>query len=207
MEEQKVEPETMIDIAYIDCMYDIKHLQIFDCNAFYEEKFSNVKFKINKEKFKELLQHRMAGFKLFEKFAKEKELGENCYIKVRFDGENVFILLNYLKREVYEEVKQTVDGFVKVVLNDFLTLCRTSQITRDDVVNKIESEIKAINPGMEFSMREIFSKYKNLFWDLNDAIETYKIILNDYKSKISQIDKFGDKFTRIQPGKFDFDLF
>ena len=70
-----------------------------------------------------------------------------------------------------------------------LTLCRTSQITRDDVVNKIESEIKAINPGTEFSMREIFSKYKNLFWDLNDAIETYKIILNDYKSKISQIDK------------------
>ena len=47
MKEEKVLFDPMFELAYRDCMYDIKHLQIYGNEAFYEEKFSNVKFKIS----------------------------------------------------------------------------------------------------------------------------------------------------------------
>lgn len=206
MNESKVEFETMIDIAYCDCLYDIKHLQIFGQDAYYEEKFSNVKFKIVEEKFKELLEHHIEGFKSFEKFSKEKGLGNNCYLEARFDGQYIFIPLYYFNKNIDEETRKSVDRFIKVVLNNFLTLCRTWQITLDDVAYKIKTEIKALNSDTEFSMREIFSKYADFFWNIDDAFLVYKSVLNDLKLKIDALDKFGDKFVRIKPDELDFDF-
>ena len=207
MQENKVQCENMINIAYCDCLYTIKHLQICGYDAYYEEKFSNVKFKIKEEKFKELLHHHFEGLKSFEKFAKEKELGSDCYLEARFDGQYVFIPLYYLNREVDEETKNNIDSFIKMILKDFLTLCQNYKITLDDVSYKIESEIKALKPDTEFSMREIFSKYSNFFWNLDDAMTVYKNILTNLKYKISPLDKFGDKFKRLKPDEFDFDFF
>ena len=207
MNESKVEFETMIDIAYCDCLYDIKHLQIFGHDAYYEEKFSSVKLKIDEEKFKELLEHHFEGFKSFEKFSKKKGLGNDCYLEARFKGQHVFIPLYYFNKEAEDDTGQAVDRFIKVVLNNFLTLCRTYQITLEDVACKIETEIKELKPDTEFSMREIFSKYANFFWNLDDAIMVYKSILKNLNSKIGPLDKFGDKYVRLKHNELDFDCF
>ena len=207
MKEEKVLFDPMFELAYRDCMYDIKHLQIYGNEAFYEEKFSNVKFKINVEKFKELLKHHFESFKALEKFANEKKFGNECFLQVLYNGEHIYAPLYYFDREVGEETKKYVDNSIKVILKDFLNLCRTCQITPDNVAYEIETEIKALKPNTEFSMREIFSKYADLFWGLDDAVEVYKIVLKNIKSKISQLDKFEDKFERIEPDDDDFDFF
>ena len=51
-EEKKVEFDPMIQITYCDCMNDIKELSIFLTDGYYDEKFSNCRFKIDVEKFK-----------------------------------------------------------------------------------------------------------------------------------------------------------
>ncbi len=204
MKEEKVLFDPMFELAYCDCMFDIKHLQIYGNVAYFEEKFSNVKFKISVEKFKELLKHHIQSFSSIEKFAIEKNLKNDCHLEVVFNGEHIFIPLGYLKTDVDEETKKYVDNFVKNVLSDFLHLCREYKITPMDVAYKIETDIKAIEVNTEFSMKEIFSKYTELFWNLDDAVEIYKLVVSDLKSKISQMDKFGDKFQRIEVDDFDF---
>ena len=204
--EGKVEFEDMIDLAYCDCLYEIKHLQIFGNNAYFEEKFSNVKLKIVEEKFKEILKHHFEGFKSFEKFSKEKGLGNDCYLEARFNGQYVFIPLYYSNKDVDEQTVKQVNSYIKMILKDFLSLCRNCQVTLDDIAYKIEGEIKKLKPDTEFSMKEIFSKYANFFWNLDDAIIVYKNVLNNLKYKISALDKFGDKFIILKPDEFDFDV-
>lgn len=207
MNEKKVEYENMIEIAYNDCLHNLKHLKIVDNDAYYEEKFSNAKLKVDAEKLKNLLKHHLEGFKSFEKFAKEKELDGRCYLEVYFNGEHVFAPLYYSNKNLDEESERCVDNFVVMILRDFLSFCKNCKITPGDVLYDIKQEIIKLKPGTKFSMSKIFSKYAKLFWGLDDAYDAYKTVLEDLKHKISPLDKFGDKFIRKELDPLDFDFF
>lgn len=202
-EEKKVVFDPMIQITYCDCMNDIKELSILLTDGYYDEKFSNCRFKIDVEKFKKLLEHHWESFKEYEKFARENKLGNDCYCEAVLNHESVFIPLYYFNKDLSKEVIDSVDHFIKVILKDFLTLCRSGQITLEDVKIMLIDDIKQIAPNTEFSMRELFAKYKNYFWDLNDAVAVHKELINSMKELIIAKDKFGDKFLRVDPENFE----
>lgn len=197
--------DPMIEIAYCDCLYDIKHLSIFGMNAEFEEKFSNIKFKIRLDKFKELLQANWESLKSFEKIAKDNKLGNDCYIDAYLNGEHIFIPLYYYNKDLNRDVIDQVDRFIKVKLNHFLSLCRYCAITSEDIEYEIEDEIKAMAPNAEFSMRELFAKRKDLIFNLKDACAIHSKVLEYLKNKIEAIDTFGDKFVKLEEDNTEWD--
>lgn len=203
-ERKKVLFDPMIEIVYCDCMYDIKHLSIILTDGHYEEKFSNRKFKIDVEKFKKLLEHHWQSFKEYEKFARENKLGNECYVDAVLNYEHIFIPLYYYNKDLSEEVINSVEHFIKVLLNNFLTLCRSGEVTLEDVKFMLMDDIKQMAPNTEFSMRELFAKYKDYFWDLSDAVAVHKELIKAMREKIVANDKFGDKFIRVEPENYEF---
>jgi hypothetical protein len=199
--------EASIELYYNDIYCGKRHIKVVSTNAKIDDEFSTTKLKIRLEELIKLLEHHLESLKGYEKYAKENKLGDKEFLDVFYKGEHIFIPLEIDLNVQSKEVWTSIEQLKKTIYNDLFQLLRYAKVTLEDVQYKIESEIVALGIGTEFSLNEIFEKYKNYINNSKELKTLKEKILNDnyIKGKIKPIDNNKNLFVRINKYSDPFD--
>lgn len=209
---EKVLFDPMIDIFCSDYTYGDRQITIIFADAMIKDYFIDKRFKVNIEKFKQILSHHFDALIAMQDYAKEKKLKSNYYIEVVFNKSHLFIPIGDCPDTTSESERQKIYGYVhnfqRTICHDLLSLCRYNKIELQDLQNAIEDKVAKMDNNTEFSFEQLFDEYER-YIDSQGQKELIKHnILQKNPHKIKPIDEENDKYMKIieenMPWNFDF---
>ena len=146
---EKVLFDPMIDIFCSDYTYGDRQITIIFADAMIKDYFIDKRFKVNIEKFKQILSHHFDALIAMQDYAKEKKLKSNYYIEVVFNKSHLFIPIGDCPDTTSESERQNIYGYVhnfqRTICHDLLSLCRYNKIELQDLQNAIEDKVATVS--------------------------------------------------------------